>query len=115
MSFTPEVVSRKSGVGVIPSPAPFLTPRLERRRPDSFSNRLDRDNKEVNVQVILRCKPLSEEEQKSSVPRVISCNEMRREVNVLHTIANKQVDRLFNFDKVGWSLSLLDGFVFKGL
>jgi kinesin family protein 11 len=100
MSFTPEVVSRKSGVGVIPSPAPFLTPRLERRRPDSFSNRLDRDNKEVNVQVILRCKPLSEEEQKSSVPRVISCNEMRREVNVLHTIANKQVDRLFNFDKV---------------
>ncbi|KAG7643433.1 Kinesin motor domain [Arabidopsis suecica] len=100
MSFTPEVISRKSGVGVIPSPAPFLTPRLERRRPDSFSNRLDRDNKEVNVQVILRCRPLSEEEQKSNVPRVISCNEMRREVNVLHTVANKQVDRLFNFDKV---------------
>lgn len=100
MSYTPEV-SRKSGVGVIPSPAPFLTPRLERRRPDSFSSRLDRDNKEVNVQVILRCRPLSEEEQKSNVPRVISCNEMRREVNVLHSVANKQVDRLFNFDKVG--------------
>ncbi|KAH0930436.1 hypothetical protein HID58_016163 [Brassica napus] len=99
MSFTPDV-TRKSGVGVIPSPAPFLTPRPERRRPDSsssssFSSRLERE-KEVNVQVLLRCRPLSEEEQKSNVPRVISCNELRKEVSV----ANKQVDRLFTFDKV---------------
>ena len=99
MSFTPDV-TRKSGVGVIPSPAPFLTPRPERRRPDSsssssFSSRLERE-KDVNVQVLLRCRPLSEEEQKSNVPRVISCNELRKEVSV----ANKQVDRLFTFDKV---------------
>ncbi|KAL1209971.1 Kinesin-like protein KIN-5B [Cardamine amara subsp. amara] len=98
MSFTPDV-SRKSGVGVIPSPAPFFTPRPERRRPDYFSNRLERD-KEVNVQVLLRCRPLSEEEQKSNVPSVISCNEQKKEVNVLHSLANKQVDRVFNFDKV---------------
>ncbi|ESQ52380.1 hypothetical protein EUTSA_v10016170mg [Eutrema salsugineum] len=98
MSFTPEV-SRKSGLGVIPSPAPFFTPRPERRRTDSFTSRLERD-KEVNVQVILRCRPLSEEEQKSNVPRVISCNEQRKEVNVLHSVANKQVDRVFTFDKV---------------
>ncbi|KAL0896844.1 hypothetical protein Bca101_080805 [Brassica carinata] len=98
MSFTPDV-TRKSGVGVIPSPAPFFTPRPERRRPDSssssFSTRLERD-KEVNVQVLLRCRPLSEDEQKSNVTRVISCNELRKEVNV----ANKQVDRVFTFDKV---------------
>ncbi|KAJ4903788.1 ATP binding microtubule motor family protein [Raphanus sativus] len=98
MSFTPDV-TRKSGVGVIPSPAPFFTPRPERRqRPDSsssFSSRLERD-KEVNVQVLLRCRPLSEEEQRSNVPRVISCNELRKEV----TVASKQVDRLFTFDKV---------------
>ncbi|VVB02499.1 unnamed protein product [Arabis nemorensis] len=98
MSFTPDV-SRKSGVGVIPSPAPFLTPRPERRRTDTFSSRLERD-KEVNVQVLLRCRPLSEEEQKSNVPSVISCNELRKEVNVLHSFANKQVDRVFTFDKV---------------
>ncbi|CAH2058909.1 unnamed protein product [Thlaspi arvense] len=98
MSFTPEL-SRKSGLGVIPSPAPFFTPRPERRRPDSFSSRLERD-KEVNVQVILRCRPLSEDEQKSNVPRAISCNEQRKEVNVLHSATNKQVDRVFTFDKV---------------
>ncbi|CAA7042218.1 unnamed protein product [Microthlaspi erraticum] len=98
MSFTPDV-SRKSGVGVIPSPAPFFTPRPERRRTDSFASRLERD-KEVNVQVILRCRPLTEEEQKSNVPRVISCNELRKEANVLHSVANKQVDRVFTFDKV---------------
>ncbi|CAH8387306.1 unnamed protein product [Eruca vesicaria subsp. sativa] len=101
MSFTPDV-TRKSGVGVIPSPAPFFTPRPERRsRPDSsssssFSTRLESRDKEVNVQVLLRCRPLSEDEQKSNVPRVISCNELRKEV----TVANKQVDRLFTFDKV---------------
>ncbi|CAN8316834.1 unnamed protein product [Cochlearia groenlandica] len=95
MSYTPNV-SRKSGVGVIPSPAPFFTPRPERRlRHDSFSSRLERD-REVNVQVLLRCRPLSEEEQKSNVLKVISCNELRREVSV----ANKQVDRVFAFDKV---------------
>lgn len=105
MSFTPEV-SRKSGVGVIPSPAPFLTPRPERRRPDSFPNRLERE-KEVNVQVIVRCRPLTEEEQKSVVPRVISCNEQRKEVNVFLNLANKQVDRVFNFDKVLVFLSLM--------
>lgn len=100
MSFTPDV-TRKSGVGVIPSPAPFFTPRPERRRPDSsssFSTRLERE-KEVNVQVLLRCRPLSEEEQKSNVHRVISCNELRKEVSV----ANKQVDRVFTFDKVRFS------------
>lgn len=98
MSFTPDI-SRKSGIGVIPSPAPFFTPRPERRRPDSFSSRLERD-KEVNVQVLLRCRPLSEDDQKSNVPRIISCNELRKEVNVLHSVANKQVDRVFTFDKV---------------
>lgn len=53
--------SRKVGTGVAPaSPAPFLTPKPERRRPDSRgsewnSYRQDRD-KEVNVQVLLRCR-----------------------------------------------------------
>lgn len=59
MSLTPDQF-RKVGLGLTPSPCPFLTPRPERRRPESRgaewnSNRHDRD-KEVNVQVLLRCR-----------------------------------------------------------
>ncbi|KAF5750970.1 kinesin-related protein [Tripterygium wilfordii] len=104
MSLTPDP-SRKVSSGMTPSPSPFLTPRPERRRLDSRggadwnSNRLDKD-KEVNVQVLLRCRPLSDDEQRMNVPRVISCNEHKREVTVLQSIANKQVDRVFTFDKI---------------
>ncbi|KDP35584.1 hypothetical protein JCGZ_09022 [Jatropha curcas] len=103
MSLTPDQF-RKVGLGVTPSPSPFLTPRPERRRPDSRMaewncNRQDRD-KEVNIQVLLRCRPLSDEEQRTNVPKVISCNEHKREVTVLQSVANKQVDRVFTFDKV---------------
>lgn len=103
MSLTPDQ-SRKVGLGLMPSPIPFLTPRPERRRPESRghdwnSSRQDKD-KEVNVQVLLRCRPLSDEEQRTNVAKVIACNEHKREVTVLHSIANKQVDRVFTFDKV---------------
>lgn len=103
MSLTPDQ-SRKVGMAVAPSPTPFYTPRPERRRADSRvfdvnSNRPDKD-REVNVQVLLRCRPLSDEEQRSNVPKVITCNEHKREVTVLQSLANKQVDRVFTFDKV---------------
>ncbi|CAK9320007.1 unnamed protein product [Citrullus colocynthis] len=98
--------SKKSGVGFAPSPAPFLTPRPERRRTDSrgsdsnSNHHQQNRDKEVNVQVVLRCRPLNDDEQRSNVPQVISCNEIRREVSVLQSVANKQVDRIFSFDKV---------------
>ncbi|KAA8518861.1 hypothetical protein F0562_016365 [Nyssa sinensis] len=103
MSLTPDQF-RKVGVGLVPSPSPFLTPRPERRRMDSRgfelnSNRQDKD-REVNVQVLLRCRPLSDDEQRSNVPKVITCNEHKREVTVMQNLANKQVDRVFTFDKV---------------
>ncbi|GLT38881.1 hypothetical protein SLA2020_130990 [Shorea laevis] len=102
LSLTPDQC-KKVGIGLSASPSPFLTPRPERRRldvrPEWNSTRQDRD-KEVNVQVLLRCRPLSEDEQRSNVPRVISCNEHKREVTVLQNVANKQVDRIFTFDKV---------------
>ncbi|XP_031399313.1 kinesin-like protein KIN-5B [Punica granatum] len=103
MSLTPDQF-RKVGLGVTPSPSPFLTPRPERRRmdlrqPEWNAGRQDRD-KEVNVQVLLRCRPLNEDEQKMNVPKAISCNENRREVTVLQSFTNKQVDRVFTFDKV---------------
>ncbi|KAK2976567.1 hypothetical protein RJ640_024188, partial [Escallonia rubra] len=103
MSLTPDQF-RKVGMGVAPSPTPFLTPRPERRRADPRgidwnSGRLDRD-REVNVQVLLRCRPSSDDEQRLNVPKVITCNEQKREVTVSQNLANKQVDKVFTFDKV---------------
>lgn len=45
-------------------------------------------------------RPLTDEEQRLNIPRVISCNEQRREVSIVQSIANKQVDRAYTFDKV---------------
>ncbi|KAG8084519.1 hypothetical protein GUJ93_ZPchr0010g9483 [Zizania palustris] len=66
------------------------------------SNSISKGDREkgVNVQVILRCRPLSDEETKSNTPVVISCHERRREVAATQIIANKQIDRTFAFDKV---------------
>ncbi|OIW20314.1 hypothetical protein TanjilG_08288 [Lupinus angustifolius] len=105
MPVTPDQ-TKKVGMGITPSPSPFLTPRPERRRPDSRGsdwnyNRTTHDkDKETNVQVLLRCRPLSDDEQRLNVPKVVSCNENKREVTVVQTVANKQVDRVFTFDKV---------------
>lgn len=104
MPLTPDTSNKKVGSGMTASPSPFLTPRPERRRPDSRGsdrclNRQDKD-KETNVQVLLRCRPFSEDELRSNVPRVVTCNENKREVTVMQTLANKQVDRVFTFDKV---------------
>lgn len=46
------------------------------------------------------CRPLSEDEMRLHTPVVISCNEGRREVSAVQSIANKQIDRTFAFDKV---------------
>ncbi|KAF5954047.1 hypothetical protein HYC85_006903, partial [Camellia sinensis] len=56
--------------------------------------------KGVNVQVLLRCRPFSEEELRSNAPQVLTCNEYQREVAVSQNIAGKHIDRVFTFDKV---------------
>ncbi|CAA6668485.1 unnamed protein product [Spirodela intermedia] len=53
--------------------------------------------KAVNVQVLLRC---SDDELRSNAPQVLTCNDLQREVAVRQTIAGKQIDRVFTFDKV---------------
>ncbi|KAI9085849.1 hypothetical protein K1719_032263 [Acacia pycnantha] len=103
VSVTPDQ-SKKVGMGLSASPSPFLTPRPERRRPDSRGsdwnpNRQDKD-KETNVQVLLRCRPLSEDELRLNIPSMVSCSEYKREVTVTQTLANKHIDRVFAFDKV---------------
>ncbi|KAK8962727.1 putative 125 kDa kinesin-related protein [Platanthera guangdongensis] len=59
----------------------------------------DKD-KSVNVQVLLRCRPFSEDELRSNAPQVVTCNDFQKEVAVSQTIAGKQIDRVFTFDKV---------------
>ncbi|CAL9196791.1 unnamed protein product [Musa hybrid cultivar] len=103
MSVTP---NRRFGFPLPPTPSPFLTPRPEKRQLDlrwadggPTSNRHDKD-KEVNVQVVLRCRPLNDDEQRLNVQKVISCNEQKNEVTVIQGMMNKQVDKTFTFDKV---------------
>ncbi|WOL15661.1 kinesin-like protein KIN-5C isoform X1 [Canna indica] len=57
-------------------------------------------DKAVNVQVLLRCRPFSDDELRSNAPQVVTCNEYQREVAVSQMIAGKQFDRVFMFDKV---------------
>ncbi|GFZ17960.1 P-loop containing nucleoside triphosphate hydrolases superfamily protein [Actinidia rufa] len=91
--------------GLVPL-SPSQTPRSSdkvardlRSGDGNSSSKHDRD-KGVNVQVIVRCRPLSEDEVRVHTPVVISCNENRREVSAIQNIANKQIDRNFLFDKV---------------
>ncbi|KDP37322.1 hypothetical protein JCGZ_06776 [Jatropha curcas] len=56
--------------------------------------------KGVNVQVLLRCRPFSDEELRNNAPQVVTCNDYQREVAVSQSIAGKHIDRVFTFDKV---------------
>ncbi|XP_061955780.1 kinesin-like protein KIN-5C [Populus nigra] len=64
-----------------------------------MSGRHDKE-KGVNVQVLLRCRPFSEDELRSNAPQVVTCNDYQREVAVSQNIAGKHIDRVFTFDKV---------------
>ncbi|GKA84884.1 kinesin-like protein KIN-5C [Tanacetum coccineum] len=59
-----------------------------------------RQDKGVNVQVLLRCRPFSDDEKRNNAPQVVTCNDFQREVAVSQSIAGKQIDRVFTFDKV---------------
>ncbi|KAL0336869.1 UNVERIFIED_CONTAM: Kinesin-like protein KIN-5A [Sesamum calycinum] len=54
----------------------------------------------VNVQVVLRCRPLNEDEIKARTHLVVSCDELKREVTATQYMAYKQTERTFVFDKV---------------
>ncbi|CAF2074717.1 hypothetical protein Bca4012_089304 [Brassica carinata] len=103
-SRTDSMQQRRGGGGVSLSPAqtPRSSDKLARESRSSDSNSTNRNDKEkgVNVQVILRCRPLSEDEARLHTPVVISCNEHRREVAATQSIAGKHIDRHFAFDKV---------------
>ncbi|MBA0609420.1 hypothetical protein Godav_021470 [Gossypium davidsonii] len=94
---------RRGGGGLVslsPSQTPRSNDKSVRDLRSADSNSSSKQDKGVNVQVILRCRPLSEDETRIHTPVVISCNESRREVCAVQNIANKQIDRTFLFDKV---------------
>ncbi|OAY62739.1 125 kDa kinesin-related protein, partial [Ananas comosus] len=99
-----ESSQKRGAIPMSPSQTPKSSDKSGRdfRSNDSNGNSNPKYDKEkgVNVQVILRCRPLSDDEMRVNTPVVISCNEHRREVSALQTIANKQIDRTFMFDKV---------------
>lgn len=67
----------------------------------SIASRAEKDKeKGVHVQVLLRCRPFTEEELKINSSQVVLCNEPRREVTVNLAGTAKLVDRTFTFDKV---------------
>ncbi|KAG8374281.1 hypothetical protein BUALT_Bualt11G0115200 [Buddleja alternifolia] len=70
------------------------------RSPSKDLQSSDDDHKGVNVQVVLRCRPLTEDEMNAKTSIVISCDELKQEVKVAQSTAYKQVDRAFVFDKV---------------
>ncbi|PWA42619.1 kinesin motor domain-containing protein [Artemisia annua] len=96
---------RGGGGGNVVASSPSNTPRSveksarEVRSDANVNGKLDRE-KGVNVQVIVRCRPMNDEEVKLHTPVVITCTESKREVSAVQTIANKQIDRSFVFDKV---------------
>ncbi|KAG2494956.1 hypothetical protein HYH03_006891 [Edaphochlamys debaryana] len=58
------------------------------------------ENEGVNVQVLLRCRPLSDKEIAERTPQVISCNEALREATLYQNVGGKQMSRTFRFDRV---------------
>ncbi|OIT02314.1 PREDICTED: kinesin-like protein KIN-5D [Nicotiana attenuata] len=97
---------RRGGGGYV-TRSPSQTPRSSdkaardlRSVEGNMSGKHHDKDKGVNVQVIVRCRPLSEDEMRLNTPAVISCNEGRREISAMQNIANKQIDKTFVFDKV---------------
>lgn len=94
-------MERKGGkVLVSPAQTPRSTEKSIRDLRSGDGNTSNKNDKGVNVQVIVRCRPSSDDELRLRTPTVITCNENRREVSVVQNIANKQIDRTFMFDKV---------------
>ncbi|KAF3329937.1 kinesin-related protein-like protein [Carex littledalei] len=98
-----ETSTRRSLIPMSPSHTPRSYDKIPRdnRSADGNGNGKHDKEKGVNIQVVLRCRPITEEEKRLITPSVVSCNESRREVSVTHkNVINKHVDRTFTFDKV---------------
>ncbi|KAF3614841.1 ATP binding microtubule motor family protein isoform 2 [Capsicum annuum] len=62
---------------------------------ESIPEKLD-----LHLLILYQFMPLNDDEQRINVPKAITCNESKREISVVQNVANKQVDKVFTFDKV---------------
>jgi kinesin family protein 11 len=58
------------------------------------------EERAVNVQVAVRCRPANEEERKGGQPLVISTNQDKRTVDVSYGSQSKKQSKTYSFDKV---------------
>ncbi|XP_047970234.1 kinesin-like protein KIN-5D isoform X2 [Salvia hispanica] len=106
--FSDYEASRRRGSGGMVCISPLQTTRAVRNPRLGEGNCSGKHDKDrcVNVRVIVRCRPLSEDDEaRFHTPMVISCNDSRSEVCLVQSIANKQIQRTFLFDKVFGSSS----------
>ncbi|CAN0926737.1 Kinesin-like protein KIN-5D [Linum grandiflorum] len=95
----------RRSTSMIPVSPPSHTPRTSQRGlRDSASldgnSSNSKNDKGVNVQVLLRCRPLNQDEKQLVSPAVISCNEKKGIVTLIQNTAHKQIDKNYQFDKV---------------
>nr|XP_043611181.1 kinesin-like protein KIN-5D [Erigeron canadensis] len=67
---------------------------------ENYGTTKDDKDKGVNVQVVLRCRPFSDDDVKAKTASVVTCNEDKQEVIVTQNMGNKHIDKAFSFDKV---------------
>lgn len=64
--------------------------------------------KGTNVQVVVRCRPLNNEEKKSGQPSAVTCDLESKTIKVAYGPAGKKVMKSFAFDKVFGTYSRQD-------
>jgi hypothetical protein len=55
----------------------------------------------LSLQVAVRCRPLSEEEEKRGMLPVVSCDIDKKQVKVSYGTGTKRTQKTFTYDKVG--------------
>ncbi|KAD3337468.1 hypothetical protein E3N88_32988 [Mikania micrantha] len=78
---------------------PFSPTQILWSSENGICNKDDKD-KGVNVQVILRCRPFSDDDVRAKTPAAVTFNEDKQEVIVTQSMGNKQSEKTFCFDKV---------------
>jgi kinesin family protein 11 len=56
--------------------------------------------KGCNVQVVVRCRPLNQEERKTSQPTVVTCDSENKTIKLAYGPVGKKIMKNFTFDRV---------------
>ena len=67
---------------------------------NNLSGSINSSNKGTNVQVAVRCRPITAEERKSGQPSVVVCDSENRLVKVAYGPTGKKITKSYVFDKV---------------